>query len=67
MKCTICGKETRKSRTICKGCHSVKRVAKSGAKTPNDVKISASNHLEENPGLKNIAWSSFFKKNKQTV
>lgn len=66
-KCKICGGKTRKGRTVCKGCHSVKRAAKSRENTPKDVITTASKHLDKNPGLLNISWGSFWKKNTKTI
>ena len=67
MKCKICGNETKKDREICLGCVSVKRVAKSRDKAPKVFLNKAVEHLDKNPGLLNISWSSFFKKNTKTI
>lgn len=66
-KCKICGCETAKSRQVCKGCQSLKRVAKSKHDTPKTVFRIANEHLEKNPGLLNISWKSFWKKNTKTI
>ena len=66
-KCKLCGNEAMKGRQVCKGCQSLKRVAKSKEHTPKAIMNIASNHLEKNPGLLDISWKSFFKKNTKKV
>ena len=66
-KCKICGCETAKVRQVCKGCQALKRVAKSKENTPKTVFKTACTHIEKNPGLLQISWPSFFKKNTKTI
>jgi hypothetical protein len=66
-KCIICGSETAKDRKVCKGCHSLKKFARNKEKTPKIVVENATKHLEKNPGLLEISWKSFWKKNTKTI
>jgi hypothetical protein len=66
-KCKICGEETAKNRQTCKGCDALKKVAKKRENTPKEVFNIANKHLEKKPGLINVSWASFFKKNTKAI
>lgn len=68
MKCEICGCETMKGRKTCKGCRSIKKIAKSGQFAPKTAFKDAEEHLKKKPDLINIiSFKSFFKKNKKVI
>lgn len=67
VKCKLCGNKTAKGRQTCKGCQALKRTAKSKDKTPMNIFKIANDHLDKNPGLINISWKSFWKKNNNII
>lgn len=66
-KCKICGNETAKNRQTCIGCDSVKKLTKKGSKAPKPIVEKAKEHLNNNPGLFQISWPSFFKKHTRNI
>jgi hypothetical protein len=62
MECNICGKETRKDRATCIGCHSLREVVQKKDKAPKSKVEVATKHLLKNPGLTIISWLSFSRK-----